>query len=211
MIVLPLALALNVCESLADPTPNDQPSAITLPAADVAHVADKIRPLLPKGWAIKVEDDQIDVMRAEVVEVYNGVGLPYGPNDPELKEYVKPNVSTKKFQITLRLAARMTAEEYQKINVENSRAKERATPVISGEKIEMHQFLIERPEYGYRELPTFLTDNEGIYLTTSLHPFLRFYNDEVGKECNGLLERVSGLFQHYGSKPAQKPAPTTAR
>lgn len=203
-IIFSMVLTLNMGKVLADPTPNNQPSSSTLSAADVKRIADSIRPLLPTGWTMKNHDDQIELTRTEAIQVYNGVALPYAPNDSELKEYVKPNVMTETYKITLRLTDRMTEDEFRRIGGDNSRAEQQARTAINERKLpktSVAKFLDGHPELGYRELPACYTESFSIYLTTSLNSYLRFYTDEVGKECNGLLERVGGMFQHYGSKP----------
>lgn len=185
--------------------PATQPAPTTLPAADIAHIADKVRTLLPKGWTAKVQDDRIDVIRDEAVEFYNGVSLPYFRTDADMKAYVKPNIRKTAFDITLRITKRMSVAEYDKVRDENLKAEKRGSAAIrnSGDlKTDLHMFLKEHPELGYRQLPTFYTEKYSIYLSVAVHPVMCFYSDEVGEECNTVVEHLNSAFRQYAEAPA---------
>jgi len=163
------------------------------------RLAARMRPRLSNGWTVAVKGEQVVVERRHVVEVYNGIALPGFSSDAERREHIRPSVRREKFVISLRLGDRVSEEDYKRAFQRNMTAvKEARKDARRGKLMPDAQFWREHPEYGYRQLPSFDTGRQSIYMDCHLYgaPW-QFWDEAVAKECLAVIDDLGKLFRPY--------------
>lgn len=176
-------------------------------------LADVVRPLLPAGWELTEKNDQIILVRAEKIGLYNGISLPRFTSDEEKRAYVKPHVRYEQLVIKLWLGKRVDPAEFKRIQKNNDSAVERArSDRNDGKFMPDGEFFKKHPEYGYLDnpLPILDTGTQSVYMecpslaiarpTSGLRPngrFRAYFDKEVELECQGVIDALGKIYTPY--------------
>jgi hypothetical protein len=182
------------------------------PLTGVESLAEIIQPMLPEGWKLSLNDGQVILERAEMIGVYNGLGLPAFHSDDEMRAYVKRIVRYKKLTISLWLGKRIDAEAFNRMKATNSEAVSRARKDRDNLRfIPDDEFWLKHPQYGYVELPILDTGTNSVYMkceplgailrpTKTKRPggrIMAFWDKKVEGECQGIVDELGKIFSPY--------------
>ncbi len=119
-------------------------------------------------------------------------------NSDTLRQYVKTNGVTDRYQIRLRRAAPIDVSEFQRLKaVNNQIVVTKTTPVPNRKFLEddaMRSF-----DSRYRELPEYYDGSYSIYVETTLGPYECIYPEVVARECEGIRQKLDSWFSRYSS------------
>lgn len=154
--------------------------------------AAKIKPVVPKGWALTTEKNVVTIRREQPIEWYGTISLPAHKGNADLKAMGCVHSGT--YTIVMEFAPPMTAEESERLEKENkkiSRDYLAAHPVHPNEK----------PTAPPRELtdrlhriPDILLQDCSVFFKPYIHGSLAFYDDAVGTECKTVESEVRALL-----------------
>jgi hypothetical protein len=177
---------------------------------DAKSLADLLRSRLPKGWTLSIKSDRVILDRDAPVELYNGVAMHSDDGEAQIKE----RAFRQSFQVTLWLGPRVTPEEFPAIADKNREAVEQARRDRNdGKFMPDDKFWQEHREYGHRELPILDTGDKGVYMDStrsclfrpiagtrspkSPQGVIRFVDETVGAECQGVVDDLGRVFRPY--------------
>ncbi len=174
-------------------------------AAKAKTYADRIKAILPKGWSIKTEKNVVTISRDEKVEWYGTLQLPDHKDKADLKAQGFVHKST--YEIRMEFAPPMTEKEVARLKEENEQIEQKyykahPTPsnmIPSGPPKELRDQL--------HRIPNVLLGDCSVFFAATIEGDLAFYDDAVGRECNGMPKSVrDALNPAPTSGPASDPA-----
>ncbi len=203
-------LVLSAASLAAQPAANAPASGNASPqsidaAAKAKTYADRIKAVLPKGWSVKTEKNAVTVSREDKVEWFGTVQLPDHKDKADLKSKGFVYLST--YEIRMEFAPPTTEKEIARLKEDNERIAERyykfhpkSTSMIPvGDPWELRQL--------YHRIPNVLAGDCSVFFSTTVDGDLAFYDDAVGRECNGVAKIVRELLAAAPtSTPASAPA-----
>ena len=186
-----------------------------LPKADADRWANRVRSLLPDGWAVSARGNDLIIRRIRPVRFarveINAPAAP-GPDRPpaDLREG--------RYRLTLRFAPKMGHGEYERLAAENAaagRERDRLHRAV-GLPHKFDDFIATTPEErgrvrAYREavrkltwhrLPDLYTPDHSIFLYHSQDGWSYVHDKEVAAECLGVRETLLRYFGMYDPQAA---------
>lgn len=163
-----------------------------------SELATRIESVLPKNWSLEESNGQIIISRREPITSYGCIGLALNLiSHPDLlKADVEKNGVAQGYRIRLRIAPKMSLEEYARLKDSNSQIK-----VGKGTNFPTREFYEDEAMQSfdprYRELPEYYDKDSSIYLETTLAPTECVYPDDVARECEKVRQTFDSFLTRY--------------
>jgi hypothetical protein len=176
-----------------------------LPSQTHSAFAARIKSVLPPNWDLEENDQEVIIGRKEPITRYTCVAMDVSVlrNSETLKEYVNTNGVTDSYQIRLRRAPAIDISEFQRLKAVNDQIVVTKSTTIPNRKF-FEDDAMRSFDSRYRELPEYYDDSNSIYIETNLGPYECIYPNAVARECEGIRQKLDGLFNRYSSDKVRR-------
>ena len=150
----------------------------------------RIGSALPQNWSLEESNGQIMISRKEPITSYGCIGLDLSwTKHPELlQKDLERNGVARDYKIRLRLAPKVSLEEYGQLKNSNSQITVTKSTVIQSREF-YEDGAMQSFDSRYRELPEYYDKDSSVYVETTLHPWECILS---GRGCQRMRKGPSG-------------------